>query len=111
MPKVPSMIYVAPFLYTITDGGVATCLEGATGDVVWQRRIGGSFSASPVAAEGRIYLLSDEGQTTVIAAGPEFQVLATNPLNEKVQASMAVSNKRLFIRTAGNLYCIGESAP
>jgi outer membrane protein assembly factor BamB len=110
MPKVPSMVYVAPHLFTITDGGVATCLEASTGDVVWQRRIGGNFSASPVAADGRIYLLSDQGQTTVIAAGPEFQVLAANPLNDKVQASMAVSNKRLFIRTAGNLYCIGQSS-
>ena len=67
----------------------------------------GSFSASPVGAEGHIYFLSDAGETTVIAAGPQFKVLAKNPLGEKVQASMAVSQGRLYIRTANNLYALG----
>ena len=73
MPKVPSMLYVKPHLFAITDGGIATCLHAATGEIVWQERLGGNFSASPVSAEGRIYLISDEGETTVLQAGPEFQ--------------------------------------
>ena len=108
MPRVPSLLYVKPFLFTITDGGVAACLKADTGELIWQERVGGNFSASPVAAEGRIYFMSDSGETTVIAAGPEFKVLAKNPLGEKVQASMAISQQRIFIRTAGNLYCFGH---
>lgn len=107
MPKVPSMLYVKPHLFTITDGGIATCLKAATGDIVWQERVGGNFSASPVAAEGRIYFVSDIGETTVIEAGPGFKVLARNPLDEKVQASPAISQGKIFIRTEKNLFCIG----
>ena len=107
MPKVPSMLYVKPHLFAITDGGVATCLKAATGELVWQERVGGNFSATPVAAEGRIYFLGDNGETTVIEAGPEFKVLAKNPLGEKVQASMAASQGQLFIRTEKTLFCIG----
>ena len=109
MPKVPSMLYVRPHLFAITDGGVATCLKAATGEPVWQERVGGNFSASPVAADGRVYFLGDNGETTVIEAGPAFKVLARNPLGEKCQASLAVSQEHLFIRTAGNLYCIGRN--
>ena len=107
MPKVPSMLYVKPHLFAITDGGVASCLKAATGELVWQERVGGNFSATPVAADGKIYFLGDNGETTIIEAGPEFKVLAKNPLSEKLQASMAVSQGQLFIRTEKNLFCIG----
>jgi hypothetical protein len=73
--------------------------------------VGSSFSASPVSAHGRIYFLADNGETTVIEAGPEFKVLARNSLGERVQASMAISEGNLFIRTVTNLYCIGDSSP
>jgi outer membrane protein assembly factor BamB len=108
MPRVPSLLYVQPHLFAITDGGVAACLKADTGELIWQERIGGNFSASPVTAAGRLYLLGDNGETTVIAASAEFKVLAKNPLGEKTQASPAISNQRLFIRTAKDLYCIGE---
>lgn len=108
MPKVPSMIYVRPYLFAITDAGVATCLKADTGEVIWQQRMEGTFSASPVAAEGRIYFLSDEGETIVIEAGPLFKVLARNPLEGPVQASPAISRGQIFIRTARNLYAIGK---
>lgn len=109
LPRIPSYLFVAPHLFTITEGGVAMCLDAATGKIVWQERIGGNFSASPVAAEGRLYFLADDGLTTVIEAGPQFRVLARNPLGEPTQASMAVSGGRLFIRTAGHLFGIGEN--
>ncbi|MBL9167061.1 MAG: PQQ-binding-like beta-propeller repeat protein [Verrucomicrobiales bacterium] len=108
MPKVPSMIYAKPFLFTITDGGIATCLQAGTGELVWQERVGGNFSASPVAAEGRLYFVGDSGETTVIAAAAEFRVLAKNALGEKVQASPAVSQGALFIRTEKSLFSIRE---
>jgi outer membrane protein assembly factor BamB len=107
MPKVPSMIYVRPHLFAITDGGIATCMKGETGEIVWQERIGGNFSASPVSASGKIYFLGDNGETTVIEAGSEFKILALNPLGEKVQAPIAIANAHLFIRTESNLFCIG----
>jgi len=108
MPKVPSMLYVQPYLYAVTDGGVATCLKAGTGEIFWQERLGGSMSASPVFGAGRIHFLGDNGEMTVIEAGPEFRVLARNPLGEKVQASMAVSQGRFFIRTEKHLFAIGE---
>jgi outer membrane protein assembly factor BamB len=107
MPKVPSMLYLKPHLFAITDGGIATCLKAATGEMVWQERVGGNFSASPVAAEGRIYFVGDSGETTVIEAGSEFKVLAKNPLGEKVQASPAISQGHIIIRAEKNLFCIG----
>jgi outer membrane protein assembly factor BamB len=108
MPKVPSMIYVKPHLFAITDGGVATCMKADTGELVWQERVGGNFSATPMVAEGRIYFLGDNGETTVVEAGPEFKVLAKNPLGEKVQASPAISQGQIFIRTEKNLFAIGK---
>jgi outer membrane protein assembly factor BamB len=108
MPKVPSMIYMKPYLFAITDAGVATCMKADTGELVWQQRIGGNFSASPVAAEGRIYFLGDNGETTVIKAGPEFEILAKNPLGEMVQASPAISQGQIFIRTERRLFAIGK---
>ncbi len=110
VPTQPSPIYVKPNLYAITDGGIATCYNPTNGELIWQERVGGNFSASPVYADGKIYFLSEAGDTTVIEAGPQFKVLAKNPLGEKCQASMAVSGKRLFIRSDKSLFSIG-SAP
>lgn len=107
MPKVPSMLYLKPHLYAITDGGVASCFNAATGDIVWQERVGGNFSASPVAAGGRIYFVGDNGETTVIAAGPEFKVLAKNAVGERCQASPAISQGQMFIRTERHLFALG----
>ncbi|MDX1963239.1 MAG: PQQ-binding-like beta-propeller repeat protein [Pirellulales bacterium] len=108
MPKVPSMIFVAPYLYAMTDEGVASCFDEQTGKIVWQKRIGGNFSASPVAVGDRLYFVGDEGETVVLAAKKEFAELARNPLGEKVQASPAVAHGQLFIRTEGHLFCIGQ---
>jgi outer membrane protein assembly factor BamB len=108
MPKIPSMLYVEPHLFAISDDGVATCMNAATGDIIWQGRLGGNFSASPVVADGRIYFLADDGLTTIIEAGDEFKILAKNPIGERVQASMAVSDGQLFIRTERHLVAIGK---
>ena len=105
-PKVPSMVHVKPYLFTVNDTGFATCLKADTGEVVWNERVSGGFSASPVHADGKLYLLDNNGDTTVIEAGPQFKVLAKNPLSEPTQASMAVAGGRLFIRTEKHLYCV-----
>jgi outer membrane protein assembly factor BamB len=108
VPTQPSPIFVKPYLYAITDGGIASCYEPKSGEIVWQERVGGNFSASPVYADGKIYFLSEAGETTVIEAGPQFKILAKNPLGEKCQASIAVSDQRLFIRSDKNLFCIAK---
>lgn len=108
VPTQSSPIYVKPYLYAITDGGIASCYDPKTGEQIWQERVGGNYSASPVFADGRIYFLSEAGDTTAIAADKEFKVLAKNPLGEKCQASMAVSGGKFFIRSDKNLICIAE---
>jgi len=110
-PKVPSLVHIKPWLFAIQDNGMASCQKAETGEVVWQERVGGGFSASPVAADGRIYLLDNNGDTTVIEAGPAYKVLAKNTLGEPTQASMAVSNGRIYIRTEKTLWCVGKRAP
>lgn len=108
VPTQSSLLYMKPHIYAVTDGGIATCYADASGDIVWQERLGGNFSPSPVAADGRLYFLNEAGETTVLEPGPTFKVLAKNSLGEKCQASMAVSGGRLFIRTDKHLFCIGR---
>jgi len=108
VPTQASLIYVKPYLYAIADSGIAHCYKGENGEIVWEERIGGNHCASPVYADGKIYFLSEAGETTVIEAGPHFKEIARNKLEEKCQASIAVSGGRLFIRSEKNLFCIGN---
>jgi len=105
-PKKPSLTLVGDLLFGIEDGGVATCWEAKTGDVVWNERLGGNYSASLLAAEGRLYCFSEEGKTVVLAAGREFKKLAENSLDEGFMASPAVSGKALILRTKTHFYRI-----
>ncbi len=107
VPKVPSMLYAKPYLFLITETGVAKCLTAATGQTVWRQRLEPKYSASPVWAEGRIYFLAEKGTTTIVEASPEFKVLAQNELNEKCCASIAISQRQIFIRSEHNIFCIG----
>jgi outer membrane protein assembly factor BamB len=108
VPTLPSLLHGPPHVYAMSDGGIVTCYDQASGEIIYQERVGGNHSASPVLADGRIYFLSESGETTIIQAGPEFKVLAKNPLNEKCQASLAISQGNLFIRTEKTLFCIGK---
>lgn len=106
-PNTPSLVLDGDELYLVSDRGIATCLDAKTGEQVWQERIGGNFSASPLLAEGRLYLLSEEGVTTVVKAGRTFEKLATDDLEERSLASCAVLEKSLLLRTEKHLYRIG----
>jgi outer membrane protein assembly factor BamB len=106
IPSKPTQLLVGDAIYMIHDAGTATCLDAATGDVVWQQRVGGNFSATPLYAEGRIYLLSQEGLTTVIAASRDYKVLAENQLDDGFMSSPTVAGKALFLRTRSALYRI-----
>lgn len=109
-PKKPSLTLVDGLLFGVEDGGVAMCWDARTGDVVWQERLGGNYSASPLAAEGRLYCFSEEGKTVVIATGREFKKLAESQLDEGFMASPAVAGKSLILRTRTDLYRIGKPA-
>jgi len=109
VPALPSFLYVKPNLYSITRDNILHCMDANSGEIVWLKRLGSAHAASPVHADGRIYILSEEGETLVLRPGDKYDELARNPLNEKCMASMAVSQGQLFIRTAENLYCIGVS--
>ena len=92
----------------VDDAGVASCVEAKTGEIVWQKRIGGQFSASPIFADGRIYCFSHENQTTVFAPRREFQQLAVNELDDGFMASPAVVGKALILRSKTHLYRVEE---
>ena len=107
-PFTPSPIIVGDEFYMVSDIGVASCLDVATGKVHWQQRVPGNYSASPVFADNRIYFLSEEGVATVIAPGKEFRRLAANSLEGTTFASIAVSQGTFFIRSDTHLYRIGK---
>ena len=109
-PHTPSPLLVGRELYMVSDLGVMTCLDAASGEVHWRERIGGNYSASPVFADGRIYVQSEEGRTTVLAPGTTYSELAANQLDGFALASMAVSDGSFFLRTSTHLYRIGSEA-
>jgi len=110
-PLTPSPLLVGDELYVVNDGGIATCLDAKTGETHWVQRLGGSYSASPVFADGRIYFLSEEGMARVIAPGREFRVLATSKIGGDTLGSMAIANGSIFIRTDSYLYRIANARP
>ena len=108
---VPSPILYGDYLYLTTDRGILTCLDAKTGEVKYEGGripIPATFTASPVAFEGKILLTSEDGDTFVIKAGPKHEVLATNSIGEAVYASPAIADGSIFIRGEKNLYRIGS---
>ena len=103
-PHAPSLLLVGNELYMISDRGVATCVDARTGEQHWQERIGGNYSASPIFADGKIYLQSEEGPAVVLKPGKTFEKLADTGFAERTLASYAVGDSALFIRTEHNLY-------
>jgi len=108
VPQKPSLLLMDDLLFMIGDSGIATCLEAKTGELVWKARVGETYSASPVSADGRIYFFSEDGKTTVIQARREFKVLAENHLDEGFMASPAIAGRAMFLRTRTHLYRIEE---
>jgi outer membrane protein assembly factor BamB len=110
VPAMSSLLYVDPYIYSVTDAGILTCFDAASGDQVWRQRIGGRHSCSPIFADGRIYFLSErEAESVVIEAGDEYKEIARNRLDQLCRASMAVSQGNIYIRTEHFLYCIGDA--
>jgi outer membrane protein assembly factor BamB len=105
-PNKPSVTLVNGLLFTVNDGGIASCLDAKTGDVVWSERLGGNFSASPIYAEGHLYAGNEEGKFYVFEAGRQFKVLSENQFPDGFMSSPAVSGKALYLRTKTALYRI-----
>jgi outer membrane protein assembly factor BamB len=108
VPSTPSLLLIDDLLYMVSDLGVASCVEAATGRIVWQQRVHGDYSASPVYADGRIFLTAHDATTTVIRPGRQFQQLAVNRLDGQCRASAAVADGALFVRTEAYLYRIEQ---
>jgi outer membrane protein assembly factor BamB len=109
-PDVPTPVSDGTLLYSVDDRGVVYALDVKTGQATYgpERLKPGTYSASPVLADGKIYVTSEEGITSVFAAGPKFQILAENAVDEYTLSSVAVSNGQIFLRTEKNLYAIGN---
>ena len=108
-PDVPSPVTDGKYLFVANDRGILWCLDAKTGKEIWggQRIKAAIYSASPVLADGKLYVTSEDGLVTVVKAGPTFEVLAENDMKEYTLSSPAISDGQIFIRTAGALYAIG----
>jgi outer membrane protein assembly factor BamB len=104
-----SLVSYEGLLYMTNDVGVLTCADTKTGERVWQTRLDGVFFASPVAADGKIYFLSQTGETIVVKAGRTPAILARNDLGERLVASPAISGGQIFLRSDARLFAIGRA--
>jgi outer membrane protein assembly factor BamB len=109
-PYVSSLVQYEGVVYMASDSGVLQAADARTGERLWQERTGGVFSAAPVAGDGKIYFLSETGETVVLAAGRTPEVLARNALSARFLASPVVSGGRLYLRSDGEVLSIGGSA-
>jgi outer membrane protein assembly factor BamB len=111
-PDVPTPAIDGDLLYVVTDKGILWCLESRTGRVRYgpQRLHPGTYSASPLVADGRVYVTSEDGITSVVRAGPAFELLAENALDDFTLASPVATHGRLLLRTARSLYCLSAAA-
>jgi outer membrane protein assembly factor BamB len=111
-PDVPTPVTDGSYLYVINDRGIMWCLEPRSGKEIYgrQRLAPGTYSGSPVLADGKIYITNEDGVTSVVKAGPTFELLASNDFNDYTLSSPAISEGQIFIRTQKHLYCIGRRA-
>ena len=108
---VPSPILYGDYLYLTTDRGILTCIDAKTGEVKYEGGripIPATFTASPVAFDGKILMTSEDGDTFIVKAGPKHEIIGTNSVGEPVYASPAIADGRIYIRGEKNIYCIGS---
>jgi outer membrane protein assembly factor BamB len=109
-PDVPTPVTDGTYFYIVRDNGVMWCLDAKTGVPLYgpQRLRPGTYSSSPVLADGKLYISNEDGLTSVVKAGPKFELLAENALDDYILSSPAVSDGQVFIRSAGHLWAIGK---
>ncbi len=103
---VPSPVCTDDYLFTTMTNGQVHCIEAATGNIIWTENLGKQYSSS-VLANGLVYMPNDEGIITVIKPGAEFEMIAQNSIGEKMNASPAISNGKIYLRGDKHIYCIG----
>ena len=106
-PYVSSLLLYRGLLYMATENGILTITDPDTGDPVTRTRLHGVYTASPVAADGHVYLLNEDEETVVLEAGPDAQVVSRNALGARALASPAIAHGRVYIRTDQHLFAIG----
>ena len=109
-PYIPTPVIYGDLLYVLAINGVLAAYDVKTGQRVYQERVagGGSFSASPVAADGKLYLTSEDGDIFVVNAGPKYELLATNPMSQVIMATPAIANGVIFIRGLKDVFAVGQ---
>jgi outer membrane protein assembly factor BamB len=106
-PYISSLVHDGGLIYMATDVGGVTVVDAKSGARVWQQRIEGIFSASPVAGDGKVYFASETGEVIVIRSARTPEVVARNDIGERLMASPAISNGQIFLRTDDHLFAIG----
>jgi len=107
-PYTPTPIVYGDIFYACADSGVLTAYDAKTGEQIYQERLPSSFSASPVAADGKLFLSSEDGDVFVVRAGRKFELLATNPMGKALMATPAISGGLLIMRSSDTVYAVGE---
>ena len=109
VPECPSPLHYEDLVYLVKNGGIVSCLEAKTGVLKYQQKLGagGPFYSSPVVGDGKIYIASARGVVAVFHAGEELEVMARNDLGERIMATPAIVDGRIFIRTEKNLFAFG----
>ncbi len=111
LPFVPTPVVYDGLLYMVKTGGIITAIDPATGEAIKEGRskdAPGDYTASPIAADGKVFLASVNGKVTVLKAGREWEVLGVNDLGDEIHATPALSGGRIYVRTRGTLYCFGS---
>lgn len=111
---IPTPIVVGDELFTLGNDGTLTCWKAKTGEQCFKQRVGGgraAFTASPVSADGKLYLSSEDGDVTIVKAGPAYESLGLGSFGESIMATPAISGDTLYVRTRGHLVAVAETAP
>ncbi len=107
IPYVPTIVGLGNWVFHWNDNGVVSCYDVRTQEQLWEKRIGGNFSGSPIVVGGKLYCIDESGQVVVLGAGPEFEQLGVMPLGDASHSTPAAANGRLYLRTFHKLTCIG----
>ncbi|HVX10671.1 MAG TPA: PQQ-binding-like beta-propeller repeat protein [Pirellulales bacterium] len=106
-PYVPTPVALGDLIFLWSDNGIVTCLRAATGESVWQKRVGGNYHGSPVCVGGRLYCLREDGEVTVVAASDHYELLGRNQLGEETRSTPAVAGGRMYLRSCSHLVSVG----
>lgn len=106
LPYVPAIIGCGELVFMWNDNGIVSCMDPKTEKIVWQERIGGNYSGSPICIDGKLYCIDESGKVVVVEAGPQFKMLGQSPLGDPSFSTPAVANGRLYLRSFHKLSCL-----